>query len=249
MILVAPVWITQNWYPAVLELLIDNPRILKVRDDTLLSPQGGKCHPLLNKLHLMVCRISGNPFKSKNFRMKLQPSLWHQGDSPLKNSMPLQFCDKRKIDRFYPSVDSVIEFLTEMFTAGYSYYSLNTARSVLSSIGYTEEGYSIGSHPLLVKFMTCAFNLHPLQPKYSESFDISKVLSYLKTLPPVEDISLKMLSYKLAMLIALTRSQSLSLTLSFTLTGLVKDSDSYTLYYSSLLKQSRRGRSNPLLKL
>ena len=82
--------------------------------------------------------------------------------------------------------------------------------------------------------------MHPLQPKYSESFDISKVLSYLKTLPPVEDISLKMLSYKLEMLIALThasQSQSLSLTLSFTLTGLVKDS--YTLYYSSLLKQRK----------
>ena len=31
----------------------------------------------------------------------------------------VQFCDKRKTDRFYPSVDSVIEFLTEMFRAGY----------------------------------------------------------------------------------------------------------------------------------
>ena len=97
--------------------------------------------------------------------------------------------------------------------------------------------------------MTGAFNLRPSQPEYSESFYISKVLSYLKRLSPVEDISLKMLSYKLAMLIALThasRSQSLSL---ITLTGLVKDSDSYTLYYSSLLKQSRCGRSNPVLKL
>lgn len=136
-----------------------------------------------------------------------------------------------------------------MFREGYSYDSLNTARSALSSLCDMEEGYSIGSHPLVVKFMTGVYNLRPSQPKYTETFDVSKVLCYLKTLSPVKDISLKLLNYKLAMLIALTqasRSQSLSF---ISLKGMVKDSDSYTLYYSDLLKQSRRGRNNPILIL
>ena len=61
--------------------------------------------------------------------------------------------------------------------------------------------------------MTVTFNLCPSQPKYTKSFDISKVLSNMKRLSPVQDISLKMPNYKLAMLIALThasQSQSLS---------------------------------------
>ena len=161
----------------------------------------------------------------------------------------IQFCDKRKIGRFQTSVDSVIEFLTEMFRDGYSYDSLNTARSALSSLCDMEEDYSIGSHQLVVKFMTGVYNLRPSQPKYTETFDVSKVLCYLKTLSPVKDISLKLLNYKSAMLIALTqasRSQSLSF---ISLKEMVKDSDSYTLYYSDLLKQSRRGRNNPILIL
>ena len=63
-------------------------------------------------------------------------------------------------------------------------------------------------------FLTGVYNLQPTRPKYVETWDVSKVLSYLKTLSPVEDLSLKMLSYKLVMLIALTqasRSQSIAL--------------------------------------
>lgn len=136
-----------------------------------------------------------------------------------------------------------------MFHSGYSYEILNSARSALSSLCDVEDGYTVGSHPLVVKFMTGVFNLRPSQPKYTETWDVSKVLCYLKGLTPVHDLSLKMLSYKLAMLIALTqasRSQSLSL---ITLKDFSKDSNSYTLYYCNLLKQSRRGRSNPMLTL
>lgn len=97
--------------------------------------------------------------------------------------------------------------------------------------------------------MTGVFNLRPTKPKYTETWDVSKVLSFLKTLPPVEDLSLRLLSYKLAILIALTqasRSQSLSL---LTLEGFVKEENMYILQYCGLLKQSRKGRINPVVKL
>ena len=88
MVLVAPVWLTQNWYPAVLELLIDNPRIFKVTGNTLTIPQSEKIHPLVNKLHLMACRLSGNPSKRENFRMRLPQSSWRLGDDPLRSNIP-----------------------------------------------------------------------------------------------------------------------------------------------------------------
>lgn len=126
---------------------------------------------------------------------------------------------------------------------------MNSARSALSSFCDIEDGCTIGSHPLVVKFMTGIYNLRPTQPRYKEFWDVSLVLKYLRTLMPVAELSLKQLSYKLAMLIALTqasRSQSLSL---ITLEDLHKDENSYTLYYTKLLKQSKKGRINPVLNL
>ena len=54
--------------------------------------------------------------------------------------------------------------------------------------------------------MTGVFNLRPTQPRYKEFWDVALVLDYLRTLMPVSDLSLKQLSYKLAMLIALTQA-------------------------------------------
>ena len=45
-VLVAPVWETQSWYPYLLQLLIDYPLLLPVQPDLLSDPFKGK-HPLL----------------------------------------------------------------------------------------------------------------------------------------------------------------------------------------------------------
>lgn len=135
-----------------------------------------------------------------------------------------------------------------MFEAGYSYESVNSARSALSSLCGTQDGHSVGSHPLVVRFMTGLFNLRPSKPRYFQFWDTSKVLCYLRQLPPVKELSLKMLTYKLAMLVALTqasRSHSISL---LTIDGMLKEDNSYTMFYASLLKQCRKGKRNPIVK-
>lgn len=147
------------------------------------------------------------------------------------------------------SVNNIIEFLTELFNCGYKYDTLNTARSALSSMCVTSDGFSAGSHPLVIRYMTGVFNLCPPKSKYIETWDVSKVLSYLQSLSPTEGLPLKLLTYKLVMLIALTqasRAHSLSL---LTITDLKKDPCMYILHYCELLKQSKRGRPNPVLEL
>ena len=86
-LLVAPVWVTQNWYTAVLELLIDHPVIIKVKQNTLKIQGSNKIHPLVNRLHLMACRISGKRSKTENFQKSLLKSLWHRGDDPPKSNI------------------------------------------------------------------------------------------------------------------------------------------------------------------
>ena len=136
-----------------------------------------------------------------------------------------------------------------MYQAGYSYEPVNSARSALSSLCTIQDGHSVGSHPLVVRFVTGLFNLRPSKLKYVQFWVTSKVLCYLRQLPPVKDISLKMLTWKLVVLVALTqasRSHSMSL---LTLEGMVKNGNTYTLFYANLLKQCRKGRWNPIVTI
>lgn len=107
----------------------------------------------------------------------------------------------------------------------------------------------MGCHPLVVRFLTGVYNLRPTKPKYIETWDVSKVLCYLKTLSPEENLSLKLLTYKLVMLISLTqasRSQSIAI---LSIENMKKDEKSFVLYYSGLLKQCRKGKVNPVVQL
>ena len=85
--------------------------------------------------------------------------------------------------------------------------------------------------------------------RYSGTWDVSLVLSYLKSISVDFDVSLKMLTLKLVLLIALVlagRSQSLHL---LTIEGMRKESSKYILRYVAPLKQSKAGRSLPVVEL
>ena len=76
-LLIAPVWTTQSWYPVVLQLLIDQP-ILLPKGDTLFSlPHGNAHHRLKDDLVLAAWILSGNPLETEVFLMKQPASSVH----------------------------------------------------------------------------------------------------------------------------------------------------------------------------
>ena len=81
-LLVAPLWPQQAWYPVVLDMLMDTPRILP-QDQSLVKDPGGNPHPLQvqGRLKLVVWPISGNLSKSKAFLEKVQSCTVHHGDT------------------------------------------------------------------------------------------------------------------------------------------------------------------------
>lgn len=160
-----------------------------------------------------------------------------------------QYCRQGKIDPFQSNLNSVLNFLTDLFEKGLSYSVINTARSSLSAIGLIQDGIAIGSHPLVVRFMKGVYNLRPAKSRYNQTWDVSCVLTYLRKLSPVHNLSLKLLTFKLVMLLALTlasRTQSLYL---LSIDNMKKGFSSYTLEYSGLLKQSKAGKNNPVAEL
>lgn len=85
-ILIAPIWLTQTWFPTVMEHLIQHPYILPVDPELLSLPGTMRRHPLSNKLILMICRLSGQHYKVKMFQNGLQISSCAHGDMVPRNS-------------------------------------------------------------------------------------------------------------------------------------------------------------------
>ncbi len=77
-------------------------------------------------------------------------------------------------------------------------------RSALSTLLPAIDTVKVGSHPPVSQLLTGVFNLRPPEPKYSCTWDVSRVLDFIKSLGPNEALDLKILSFKLVMLLGLT---------------------------------------------
>ena len=117
------------------------------------------------------------------------------------------WCEQRKIDLLQASVDEVVNFLSQSFAEGKSYSTVNTYRSALSSTLYPVNNVAVGSHQLVVRLLKGIFHLRTPLPRYSSTWDVAKVTSYLRTLFPLEQLNLKTLTMKTVMLCALSSAQ------------------------------------------
>ena len=120
------------------------------------------------------------------------------------------FCNERQISSFCPSINDFLLFLLGLFqgTAGHGlgFSALNTARSAVSTVA-SINNIPVGQHPLTKRFMKAAFNVKPVLPKTIITWDVDKVLLYLRSLSPVRSLSLYNLSRKLVTLLLLLSGQ------------------------------------------
>ena len=78
-------------------------------------------------------------------------------------------------------VSLVLDFLHDLYDKGYSYSSLNTARSAISALctaDNTDVSQNIGKHPLICRFLKGVFNEIPPIPKFQEVWPVEQVLDY-----------------------------------------------------------------------
>lgn len=87
MLLVAPIWTTQYWFPRLLRLSVDCPRILPKQRLLSLPQDLSVVHPLQEKMNLTVFRLSGNRLKTKAFQTQLQTLFCPHGEVELKNNI------------------------------------------------------------------------------------------------------------------------------------------------------------------
>lgn len=136
-----------------------------------------------------------------------------------------------------------------LFNDGLSYSSLNTARSALSSILPLIDGIPFGKHPLVIRFLKGVFESRPAMPRYTAVWDVNQVLDYLKTLSPVNEISLKSLTLKLTMLLALVTAQRGQSLLLLRVDSTIDSGSSVVFSLQELVKQSKPGSKAMVIEL
>ncbi len=182
---------------------------------------------------------------------KLILASWRPGTNAVYNSAWSKWsswCKEREVDALCPTLGNITEFLSDSFHIGLQYRTINTYRSALSSVMPPIEGFLVGQHPLVVRLMKGIQNSRPAMPRYQYCWDINKVLDYIKSLPTNENLSLDMLTGKLATLMAITapkRSSELGLLdlnfskrhpegITFSLPGMTKTSSEVrTVFFAS----------------
>ena len=157
----------------------------------------------------------------------------------------LLFCTKRQADPVCPTISMAVEFLTTLYEEGLSYSSINSTRCALSTIleSSASAHSAFGEHPDVKRFMKGIFQSRPPLPRYCKTWDVNLVLQYIGSMGKSQELSLKDLTLKLVMLVALTtaqRGQSLHL---LDTKNMVQEETACTFMLNSNLKQNKPGRS------
>ena len=153
-----------------------------------------------------------------------------------------QYCSQRQINPFSATIEHGINFLAELYQTGIGYSALNTARCALSTVCFTSEHYTFGQHPLVCRFIKGIFECRPSLPRYQETWDVTVVLAYLAKLGPPEKLSLKNLTLKVVMLMALLSGQRRQTLHTLSIDCMQISADKCVFSINSLLKTSRPGK-------
>ena len=157
----------------------------------------------------------------------------------------VSWCNKRKSNPLSASIGTVSQFLTSLYVSGLSYSTVNTYCSAISMTHLPIDGVPGGSHYLIKRLMKGIFNKRPLVPRYVISWPVEKVLRYPKIMPGYDQISLKLLTWKTAILIALVSADTLcrgDAIAALSTEYMIKDSEGHHFLVSKPTKCTRPGR-------
>ena len=125
-----------------------------------------------------------------------------------------KFFEDRKLP-YRPTLKFGIEFLTFLFSEGYSYPQIAMARSALSSVIVMNNAseFTFGKHTLVKRLMKGIFEKRPTFPKFHFIWNVQTLFNYFRSLDHPAELPMGILGKKLALLIGIVagghRSQTL----------------------------------------
>ena len=209
LVLVAPLWSAQPWWPLLIGMLIDYPVYLGNNKEHLTDLSNpGAFHPLFPTLKLAVWKISGDSSRQLAFQTQLSNSC----QTALRPQPPnhttahglsgVAGVINGKV--IHCPINEILIFLAEKYSEGKEYRTINVFRSAISSTHIHIDNKPVGQHPLVIRLMKGISISRPPQPRYHTTWDVKTVTEFLSNLGDNSSLSLKQLSQKLCMLMALS---------------------------------------------
>lgn len=149
---------------------------------------------------------------------------------------------ERNISVLDPSIGSVLDYLRMYFETGVGYGAVNAARCALSLVLPNYEGVTVGKHFLVKWFCRSCYTQRPPQPRYSDIWSVDTALIWLENLGSNTNLSLKLLSLKLTLLILLVSSQRGQTILNLQIDRMLCKKESITFKMKVLLKHNQVGQ-------
>ena len=154
----------------------------------------------------------------------------------------LGWCTERGLDPVSGPISNVANFLADLHAQGYQTNSLNAYRSAISSVHDKVDDMDVGKHPLVSRVLKGAFHARPPLPRYTTTWNVQVVLDCISQWGDTRSLSLKLLTYKLVMLMALTRPSRSADLASLTISKCQFKPEGVSFLPSNLAKQSRQGK-------
>ena len=151
------------------------------------------------------------------------------------------WCMQRDLDPFSCNVSSLVNFLALLFNQGLQHRTINTVRSAVLVTHDQVEGAPIGQHLVVTRLMKGVYNSRPPEPRYSSSWRVERVTSHMRQMGSNNSLSLKQLSLKLVMLMALVEASRTSELAALDLRFRVFSPDGVTFRLPTLTKKRKAG--------
>jgi len=160
-----------------------------------------------------------------------------------------EFCVVKNVNPLSSDIRIILDFITHLYGLNLGYSAINTSRSALSLILPTIEGFTVGSHPLVRRAMKAVGRQRPPRPRYSSTWDVTKVLNLFRSWPINSNLCIKFLTLKLVGLLALISAQRVQTLKAIKLSSVKSSEDIIEIFISTNVKTSKPGRSQPCILL
>lgn len=157
-----------------------------------------------------------------------------------------EFCKTNKYNVFSSSINEILEFLQNLLdTKTCKYGTFNSHRSALSLI----LPGNIANDQVLKRYLKGISNLRPSAPKYNVTWDTEPLLTYLRSLFPLDTLSFQSLSAKLATLLLLSTGQRMQTIHSIVLDNIISTPSGFTILITNRIKTSGIKSKQPCLNI
>lgn len=160
----------------------------------------------------------------------------------------VQFCKHFKLDPRFPKPKYVAKFLILLSKEGSAYSTVNIARCAISAVTHVDDFKTIGCNRYVSMAVTAAGNVNPPQPRYSSTWKVSEVFKVFQSWGRNSLLNLRLLTWKLTVLLLLCSAQRGQTIWLLPLSGLVETEEGILFRMRHQLKHNKPGDPLSVIK-